>query len=309
MAVKDESDRFGLPSFKMLGASWATYRTLVALLGRRARVVHRRRAGRRAWRRLRPLTLTTATDGNHGRAVAHMAALLGFAARIFVPDDMVPARIEAIEGEGAEVVVVDGTYDEAVAAAAASDGVVVADTGEGEAPAWVIEGYSTMFRELGDRRFDAVFFPVGVGALAAAVVTAFRPGDTVPGRRSGLRRPVPGALPGGGTGDHPARRAPHDHVRDLLRHPVAGRLAARVPRRRLGRDRRRRPGPGRHAGAGRRGDRLGRDRGRRTGRVSSRSSATEAEGPDLGPDSSVLVLSTEGATDPVAYAEIVGRAP
>ena len=111
--VKDESDRFGLPSFKMLGASWATYRTLVERLGEEP-----------SWdtvdelaeqlAALRPLTLTTATDGNHGRAVAHMAALLGFDARIYVPDDMVPARIEAIEGEGASVVVVDGTYDEAV---------------------------------------------------------------------------------------------------------------------------------------------------------------------------------------------------
>ena len=56
--------------------------------------------------------------------------------------------------------------------------MVIADTGAGDAPRWVIEGYSTMFRELGDRTFDAVFTPVGVGALGAAVVTAFRPGPT-----------------------------------------------------------------------------------------------------------------------------------
>ena len=63
---------------------------------------------------LRPLTLVAATDGNHGRAVARVARLLGLGARIFVPGDMAPARREAIAGEDAEVVVVDGTYDDAV---------------------------------------------------------------------------------------------------------------------------------------------------------------------------------------------------
>jgi diaminopropionate ammonia-lyase len=57
---------------------------------------------------LRPMTLACATDGNHGRAVARMAKLLGFSAIILVPDDMAPARIEAIRSEGAEVRVIDG---------------------------------------------------------------------------------------------------------------------------------------------------------------------------------------------------------
>jgi len=83
--VKDESSRLGLPAFKILGASWAIYQALRERLG----------PDLDGWRTfgelverlapLRPLTLATATDGNHGRAVAHTAALLGLGAHIFVP--------------------------------------------------------------------------------------------------------------------------------------------------------------------------------------------------------------------------------
>ena len=128
--VKDESWRLGLPAFKILGASWAVYWAL-----------EQRSGGIREWgdvdelrgrlAPLLPLTLAAATDGNHGRAVARMARLLGLGARIFVPADMAQARIEAIRSEGAEVVVVRGTYDEAVARSAEeADGrcLVISDT-------------------------------------------------------------------------------------------------------------------------------------------------------------------------------------
>ncbi len=307
VAVKDESNRFGLPSFKLLGASWATYRTLVARLGEEP-----------AWSTvdelaehlapLRPLTLTTATDGNHGRAVAHMAALLGFDARIYVPDDMVPARIEAIESEGATVEVVEGTYDDAVARAAAAGDVVVADTGEGEAPAWVIEGYSTMFRELGDRSFDAVFFPVGVGALAAAVVTAFRPSPTVLVAVQASGAPcLVHSLEAGHVATLP--EAPHTIMSGIscgTPSPTAWPLVSRGVDWVVTVD-----------------DDQARDAMRvlaTEGVVSGETGAAAlaglrevlakgGDGPDLGPDSSVLVLSTEGATDPIAYAEIVGAQP
>ncbi len=307
VAVKDESNRFGLPSFKMLGASWATYRTLVARLGEEPDwVTVDELADHLA--PLRPLTLTTATDGNHGRAVAHMAALLGFDARIFVPDEMVPARIEAIEAEGAEVVVVDGSYDHAVAAAAASGDVVVADTGAGDAPRWVIEGYSTMFRELGDRRFDAVFFPVGVGALGAAVVTAFRPGattlvavqatgapclphsldvgrvSTLPGVpqtiMSGIScgTPSPTAWPLVSRGVDWTVTIEDDQARDAMR-VLAGEGIVSG-----------------ETGAAALGGLI-------------EVVASTGDGPGLSAESSVLVLSTEGATDPVAYAEILAAGP
>ena len=187
LLVKAETRRMGLPSFKILGASWATYRALCDHLGYEpepwrninelaANIAH-----------LRPFTLATATDGNHGRAVAFMARLLGLQSRIFVPRGMAEARIQAIRSEGAVVTVVDGTYDEAVAAAAleASDTcLVVSDTaweGYVDTPAHVIEGYSTIFCEIDDAldasgvpRPDVVVVPMGVGAFMAGAVAHYR---------------------------------------------------------------------------------------------------------------------------------------
>jgi diaminopropionate ammonia-lyase len=180
--VKVESDRFGLPAFKMLGASWATYRSLVARLGAEPEwsTLDDLRVG---FAPLGELTLAAATDGNHGRAVARMARLLGYRSKIFVPDDMVAARIEAIRGEGADVTVVQGTYDDAVAlsALAANDRcLVISDTswpGYVDPPTWVIEGYATIFAEIADAidcEIDVVFLPAGVGAFAAAGVAHYR---------------------------------------------------------------------------------------------------------------------------------------
>ena len=137
---------------------------------------------------LRPLDLATATDGNHGRAVARFARLVGLGARIFVPAGTSDARIEAIRSEGASCTVVDGTYEDAVARAAseaADDCLVISDTswpGYDTVPRWVIEGYETIFHEIlhesladrfpaADRRASC---PIGVGALAAAVVAHYR---------------------------------------------------------------------------------------------------------------------------------------
>jgi diaminopropionate ammonia-lyase len=193
--VKDESSRLGLPAFKVLGASWAVYRALEEHLGAE---------GFGDWQEtwelgerlepLRPLSLVAATDGNHGRAVARVARLLGLGAKIFVPDDMVPARRKAIADEGAEVIVVDGTYDEAVelsAEAAGGSALLVSDMswpGYERIPLWVIEGYSTMLWEVDDElerrneeRPDLVVVQVGVGAFAAAVARHFRsPGASTP---------------------------------------------------------------------------------------------------------------------------------
>jgi len=113
--------------------------------------------------------------------VAHMAALLGLKAAIYVPDNTVSARIEAIESEGATVTVVDGGYDDAIrrsAQDASERCLVISDTsweGYEEVPAWVIEGYGTVFAEIeeqldGRARPGFVAAPIGVGALAAAVV-------------------------------------------------------------------------------------------------------------------------------------------
>ena len=186
--VKDESARLGLPAFKVLGASWAVYKALEERLpGGEFGDWETVEELKEKLEPLRPLDLVAATDGNHGRALARVAGLLGLGARIFVPEEMVAARREAIAGEGAEVVVVKGTYDEAVersAEEAGERGLVVSDMswpGYEWIPSWVIEGYSTMLWEIDDeleRRGEAgpdlVVVQVGVGAFAAAVTRHFR---------------------------------------------------------------------------------------------------------------------------------------
>ncbi len=184
--VKHEAERFGLPAFKILGASYAVFRRCADELG--PPPAWESVAELRAWAApLRPLTLLAATDGNHGRAVARSAALLGFQASILVPAGTVQARIDAITGEGAAVTVVDGSYDDAVALAAAGAGPrawVIADTawpGYEETPRRVVAGYSTMLAEAdaqiaqqGRGGPDLVLVQVGVGALAAALVLHYR---------------------------------------------------------------------------------------------------------------------------------------
>ena len=151
--VKDESSRLGLPAFKILGASWA-----VELALREQPAAH---------------TLVAASAGNHGRAVAHAAALRGLTCRVYLPQRSLAVRRAAIAAEGADVVVVDGAYEEAVEAAARAalqDGtVLIADIGEAGAAEWVIDGYATLFAEAAEQAsYDLILVPVGVGSLAAA---------------------------------------------------------------------------------------------------------------------------------------------
>jgi diaminopropionate ammonia-lyase len=157
--LKVETERFGLPAFKILGASWAAEQLL---------------AGRGA----EGITLVTATDGNHGRAVARVARMRGLAAHILVPAGTAQARIDGIADEGARVEVVDGSYDEAVAKAARmadETHVVLSDTswpGYEDVPRWVVEGYETIFREADEQLEgevpDVAFIPIGVGSLGVA---------------------------------------------------------------------------------------------------------------------------------------------
>ena len=153
VAIKDESDRFGLPAFKVLGASWAVERALREQPG-----VH---------------TLVAASAGNHGRAVAHVAATRGLRARIFLPARAAAARRDAIAAEGADVILVAGGYEDAVATATtegAGEGVIaIADVGASGSARWVIDGYATLFAEVAVQSdFDLIVVPVGVGSLAAA---------------------------------------------------------------------------------------------------------------------------------------------
>jgi diaminopropionate ammonia-lyase len=153
VAVKDESNRLGLPAFKVLGAAWAIERTL----------------------RQQPDvdTLVAASAGNHGRAVARVAAARGLRCRVFLPARSAATRRAAIATEGADVIVVDGDYEDALAqardAAREPGAAEIADVGDSQSARWVIDGYATLFAEAaGQGDYDVILLPVGVGSLAAA---------------------------------------------------------------------------------------------------------------------------------------------
>lgn len=162
--IKDESYRFGLNAFKGLGASYAIYE----LLKKQPDIK----------------IFCTATDGNHGRAVAWSAKQAEKKAVVFVPKDTTPHRIKAIENEGAEVIKVNGNYDETCVHAATiskeKGWQLVQDTawdGYEEIPAYIMAGYLTHFAELENSlhtatkaKIDIVFLQAGVGSWAAAAV-------------------------------------------------------------------------------------------------------------------------------------------
>jgi diaminopropionate ammonia-lyase len=183
--VKDESSRFGLPAFKILGASWAVATLVWERVGRAGTPTL---DGLRTVAAELEVTLVTATDGNHGRAVARMATLIGLPVRVFVPRGVSAAAVAAIAAEGAIVTAVEGSYDEAVAQAALAvagpEFALVQDTawpGYEDVPARIVQGYATLLAEVDDQLRAAgagdptlVIVPVGVGSLAQAVVTQYR---------------------------------------------------------------------------------------------------------------------------------------
>jgi diaminopropionate ammonia-lyase len=293
VALKDESRRLGLPAFKVLGASWAVERALRA--------------------RPRVHTLVAASAGNHGRAVAHVAAQRGLAARIYMPARSAAARRDAIAAEGAEVVVA-GDYEDAVAAAAADgarDGhLLVADVGDSATARWVIDGYATLFAEAAEQGdHDVIVVPAGVGSLAAAAarhgaaagaaVVAVEP-ITAACLTASLAAGEPTTVPTPGTSmagldcaevsvaAWPALRAGiagSVTVSDGEAHAAMRELAAAGLE--IG-DCGAAPVAGLRALAGEEDCRALREAVR------------------LGAGSRVLLVATEGATDPAAYAEVIG---
>lgn len=186
--IKDESKRFGLNAFKVLGGSYAIARyaaertgcppeamTFAALTGPEMR------------KRLKDAVLFTATDGNHGRGVAWSARQLGLRAVVRMPAGTALSRLENIRKEGAEVTIEAMNYDDCVRlaakqAAAAPGGILLQDTaweGYEQVPGWIMQGYGTMVAEaleqmeaLGDAPPTHVFIQAGVGSLAGAVTGA-----------------------------------------------------------------------------------------------------------------------------------------
>lgn len=180
--VNDEADRLNLGSFKVLGGSFAIYQTIRKLLGNPQNLSFDDLKSPEVREKLGNMTFAAATDGNHGRGVAWSATQLGFKSVIYVHKHTSEARIAAIEHNGARVVVVDGTYDDAVRQvnvdAQANGWQVISDTsweGYEEIPIWVMQGYTTMFAEvqqqllaIGQYKPTHIFMQAGVGSLAAS---------------------------------------------------------------------------------------------------------------------------------------------
>ncbi|MGB2000878.1 MAG: diaminopropionate ammonia-lyase [Candidatus Puniceispirillaceae bacterium] len=166
VVYKDESTRFGLGSFKALGGAYA----VAALVGKIEA------GGGNAG----DLTVATATDGNHGRSVAWGAARAGCAAKIYIHAHVSKAREDAMAAFGAEVIRIDGNYEASLAAckqdAEAHGWQIVSDTsweGYHEVPLMVMAGYTVMAREIVDQLGTTpshAMLPVGVGGLAAGII-------------------------------------------------------------------------------------------------------------------------------------------
>ena len=183
--VKDESYRFGLNAFKVLGASYAIGRYLAEKLGEDiGDVSFERLRSLEVRQRLGQITFTTATDGNHGRAVAWAAQQLGHKAVIYMPKGSDPTRLANIQSHGAEASITDLNYDDAVRLSyrmAREHGwVIVQDTaweGYEDIPAWIMQGYATLALEAleqlnsaGVERPTHLFLQAGVGSYAGGVL-------------------------------------------------------------------------------------------------------------------------------------------
>jgi diaminopropionate ammonia-lyase len=186
--LKDEATRFGLGSFKALGGAYAVAQMLGAELARRGVAVHATSADLVAGTYLdttRAITVTCATDGNHGRSVAWGAQRFGCRCVIYVHATVSQGRVEAIARYGAEVRRVPGTYDDAVREAAreaeAQGWFVISDTsyeGYTTVPVDVMQGYRLMAEEALEQWEGAApthcFMQGGVGGAAAAVSVQLR---------------------------------------------------------------------------------------------------------------------------------------
>jgi diaminopropionate ammonia-lyase len=189
--IKDESTRMGLTAFKVLGASWAVFHTLCQRWGldidtTTIEVLRKHAAEEEGG----PIELIAATAGNHGRAVARMANILKIHSRIYVPEATTQRSCNYIASEGAEVIVVPGSYEAAVEVAkvavhqAGSKAIHIQDVawdGYESIPMHIVDGYSTLFHEIDEQLALAnspsatlVAIPVGCGVLGHAGVRHYR---------------------------------------------------------------------------------------------------------------------------------------
>ena len=186
---KDESYRFGLNAFKVLGGSYAMGRYIAKELGRDiSQLPYNVLSSDKLREEFGQATFFTATDGNHGRGVAWAANRLGQKAVVRMPKGTTKTRFDNIAKEGAVVTIEEVNYDDCVRMAAAEaakteHGIIVQDTawaGYEEIPSWIMQGYGTLvleadkqLKENGVDRPTHVFVQAGVGSLAGAVVGYF----------------------------------------------------------------------------------------------------------------------------------------
>lgn len=329
--VKDEGFRLGLGSFKALGGAYAVARLVAEeaerVLGRpvglgeiRSPEVAAVAAG---------MTVACATDGNHGRSVAQGAQLVGARAAIFVHAGVSAERVAAIARYGAEMIRVEGTYDDSVAASArvsAERGwTVVSDTtwpGYERIPGIVMQGYTVLAHEALARMPEPpthVFLQAGVGGFAAAVAAhlVLALGDRRP--KVVVVEPARAACVFGSAMAGHQVTIPHGEptVMAMLECYVPSLVAWRILSRiadafmtveeqaavdvmnRLARPSKGDPAvvAGESGGAG------------LAGAIAAASDPSFREALGLGPSSRILVVNTEGATDPALYTQFVGLTP
>ncbi|MBQ8239014.1 MAG: diaminopropionate ammonia-lyase [Oscillospiraceae bacterium] len=185
LAIKDESYRFGLNAFKVLGGSFAMAKYIAKELGRDvSEMTYDYLTSAALKEEFGQATFCTATDGNHGRGVAWAANKLGQKAIVHMPKGSSKTRFDNIAKENAKVTIEEVNYDECVRIAAAEadsveHGVIVQDTaweGYTEIPSWIMQGYATMGSEAleqlkgyGVERPDVVILQAGVGCMAGAI--------------------------------------------------------------------------------------------------------------------------------------------
>ena len=182
--VKDESYRFGLNAFKVLGGSYAIGNYLAMKLGKDiSELPYEKMISDEVKNELGEITFVTATDGNHGRGVAWTANKLNQKSVVYMPKGSSIERLENIKAEGADASITELNYDEAVRLAnsqAQEKGwVMVQDTaweGYEDIPRWIMQGYGTMgyevFTQL-DEKPTHIFIQAGVGSLAGALTGFF----------------------------------------------------------------------------------------------------------------------------------------
>ena len=183
--IKDESYRFGLNAFKVLGGSFAMAQYIASELGKDVSELSYDYLTSSQFRQeFGQSTFFTATDGNHGRGVAWAANKLGQKAVVHMPKGSSKIRFDNIAREGAQVTIEEVNYDDCVRMAAAeaagtAHGVVIQDTaweGYEEIPSWIMQGYATMADEAAEQmeeRPTHVFLQAGVGSMAGAVAGYF----------------------------------------------------------------------------------------------------------------------------------------